>query len=183
MTPGLSALVTGVGLVLALAGVGCGVWAYIQTVKQHDTLPVWPWAGRQIERVREWRAFKRDVRQGFGTAPIALAGSAIGSGEAFGALTVVRGNETVQERMDRLERRLEQAEKRAVEDRALADQAHARISQQLADQGHQLDEADEQLRQLAKSVAVSTARLQLVGLILVGLGTAVMALPTLSAAL
>ena len=166
----LGGIVHVVGLVL---GVSCGVWAYVQTVKQHDMLPVWPWADRRIQRVREWRPFKRAVRQGFGTATIALAGSAIGSGEAFGALTVVKGNETVKDRIERLERRLEQAEKRAVEDRARADQADASISQQLADQGHRLDEADEQLRQLAKSVAVSTARLQLAGLILVGLGTAV----------
>src|SRR5947209_14853245 len=183
MTPGLSALVTMVGLMLALAGVGCGGWAYIQTVKQHDTLPVWPWSDRQMQRVREWRPFKRDVRSTSGTATIALTGSAIGSGEAFGAVTVVRGNETVEERIERLELRFEQAEKRAVEDRVRADQADARISQQLADQGHRLDEADEQPRQLAKSVAVSTARLQLAGLILVGLGTAVMALPTLFAAI
>jgi hypothetical protein len=178
--PGLSALVTAVGLVLAVGGVGCGVWAYIQAVKQHDTLPVWPWANRQIQRVREWRPFKRDARQGSGTATIALAGSAIGRGEACGALTVVKGDETVEER---IERRLQHAEKRAAEDRARADEADARISQQLTDQEHRFDKADEQLRQLTKSVAVSTARLQLVGLILVGLGTAVMALPTLFAAL
>ena len=110
MSPGLSALVTMVGLVLALAGVGCGVWAYIQAVKQHDTLPVWPWADRQVQRVRELHPSKRDMRPTSGTATIALAGSAIGSGEAF-AVTAVRGNETMEERIERLELRFEQAEK------------------------------------------------------------------------
>jgi hypothetical protein len=96
MTPGLSALVTGVGLALAVAGVGCGVWAYIRTVKQHDTLPVRPWADCQIQGVLEWHPFKGNVRPTSVTATIAFAGSALGSGEAFGALTVVRGNETVE---------------------------------------------------------------------------------------
>jgi hypothetical protein len=57
------------------------------------------------------------------------------------------------------------------------------IRRELAEQGHRLDAADDQLEMLAKSVAVSTARQQLPGLILVGIGTVVMAVPAFAAAL
>jgi hypothetical protein len=39
MSPVAAAVVTGLGLLLALAGVGCGVIAYVDSVRQHDTLP------------------------------------------------------------------------------------------------------------------------------------------------
>lgn len=66
--------------------------------------------------------------------------------------------------------------------KARAEQAERLLGEQLAQQGRRLEDADEQLRALAKSVAVSTARLQLIGLILVGIGTALMAVPTIAAA-
>jgi len=183
MTPGLSAIITGLGLVLALVGVRCGICAYVQTVRQHDTLPVWSWADRQIKRVRDWSPIKRDVRQGSGTTTIALGASSIASAEAFDTPTVIRDDETIEERVERLELRLEQAERRAAEERERAEKTDAEISQEIYNQARRLDDADEQLRQLTKSVAVSTARVQLTGLILVGFGTAIMALPTLGAAL
>jgi hypothetical protein len=183
MTPWLSAFITAVGLAVVLAGVACGIWAYVQTVRQHDTLPVWPWADRQMKRVRDWRPFKRGARQVSGTVTINLGGASMASTGAVGILTVVRADETIEERVERLERRLEQAETRAVEERARAEKASAEISQEIHNQTRRLDDADEQLRQLTKSVAVSTARVQLAGLILVGTGTVIMALPTLGAAL
>lgn len=178
----IAALVTGLGLVLALAGVACGVIAYIKTVREHDTLPVWPWADRQLERARKLLRRKPEVRHGGGTVTM-LAGHASGTGTAFGALDVIRSDESLDERIRRLEQRVERAEHQMADETARATKAESQLVDRLAEQGRQLNEADEQLRQLTKAVAVSTARLQLLGLILVGSGTALMALPTIAAAL
>lgn len=182
MTPAAAAIVTGFGLLLALAGVGCGVAAYVGSVRQHDTTPVWPWADRQIRRVRELLPIKRDVRTGTGTGTINVTGRGIGSAEAFGVPSVRAADETIDERLARLEGRLHLLEERGAEEQARAKEAERLLGEQLVQQGRQLQDADDQLRALAKSVAVSSARLQLIGLILVGSGTALMALPTIIAA-
>ncbi len=183
MTVGAGALVTFIGLLLALAGVGCGVWAYVDTVRKHDTLPVWPWADRQVRRVRAWQPFRRNIRAGSGTTGVALAGSAVAVVSGTGSLTVIKADESLDERVARLELRLEQAEKQVMEYRTQGERAEARLLETVTDQGQRLDAADEQLHKLTKSVAVSSARLQLIGLILVGLGTMLMAVPTIAAAL
>lgn len=182
MSPLHAAVVTGIGLLLALAGVGCGVAAYIGSVRQYDTLPVWPWASTTIRLLRARLTCKRDVRTGSGTGTIVLAGSAIGSAEAFGDASVIKSDETVDERMARLEARLQLIEERGGAEQARAEMAERLLEEQLTKQGRRLEDADEQLRALAKSVAVSSARLQLVGLILVGFGTMLMAVPTIFAA-
>jgi cysteine synthase len=182
MSPIAAAIVTGFGLLLALAGVGCGIAAYVASVRQHDTMPVWPWASRMITHARQRLTFKRDVRAGSGTATISLAGSAIGSGEAFGTLSVARSNETVDERIGRLEARVQLVEERAGAEQARAEKAERLLEEQMNRQGRLMEEADEQLRELAKAVAIGSARLQLVGLILVGVGTMLMAVPTIAAA-
>jgi hypothetical protein len=55
------------------------------------------------------------------------------------------------------------------------DQLKARVDDQTA----QLRAADGDIRELARSIAVSTVKLQIWGLILVGGGTVLMAVPTL----
>jgi hypothetical protein len=67
---------------------------------------VWPWADRQIKRVRELLPIKRDVREGSGTGTITLTGRGMGSAVAFGGPSTIRADETVDERLSWLEGRL-----------------------------------------------------------------------------
>lgn len=169
----LAAVITGLGLVLALTGVGCGLRAYVLSVREHDTAPVWPWADRQVQRVRALLPSRKPAGR-----IVSVAG--IASAEAFGSATVTVDEGPpgdVQVQLERLRQRIEGVESRLVAERQRSDEADARIRAELIEQGQRLDGADEQLGALARSVAVSTARLQLVGLILVGLGTALMAVP------
>ena len=53
------------------------------------------------------------------------------------------------------------------------------VKTRVDDQAAQLRAADDDIRELASSIAVSTMKLQLWGLILVGGGTVLMAVPTL----
>jgi hypothetical protein len=183
VSAGWAGLVTFLGLLLALGGVGCGVWAYIDTVREHDDLPVWPWAHRQWLAVRARNPFRRRRTVEASVNMVAMSGVAAAAGAAFGALTVVSGDETLQQRVDRLMGRLELLASRVVTDRSEVEVSLSRLGERVTEQGGRLTEADEQIRALAKSVAVSSARLQLVGLILVGLGTALMAIPAIVSAL
>ncbi|WP_300014942.1 hypothetical protein [Pseudonocardia sp.] len=169
-------------MLLAVVGVGCGVAAYVGSVRQFDTMPVWPWASAQIKILRERLTFKRDMRTGRGTAKLVITATGIGSAEAFGVGSVFNSDESIDERMARVETRLQLLEERGGAEQARAEKAERLLEEQLAKQGRRLEEADEQLRALAKAVAVSSARLQLVGLILVGIGTMLMAVPTIVAA-
>lgn len=173
---------TGFGLLLVLVGVGCGIRAYVNTVRQLDTRPVWPWADEQLKRLRESWPF-RQAEQVPGLRKIDLTDHGIGSDEAFGTPTVIRADETVDERVARLERRLQHVEELTDEHRAQAERAAGQLAEQLIEQGRRLDGSDEQIRQLARSAAVGGVRLQLIGLIFVGIGTAIMAVPTLLAVL
>ncbi|MDN5750125.1 MAG: hypothetical protein L0H64_16705 [Pseudonocardia sp.] len=132
MSPLHAAVVTGIGLLLALAGVGCGVAAYIGSVRQYDTLPEWPWASTTIKLLRARLTFKRDVRTGSGTGTIVLAGSAIGSAEASGVGSVIKSDESVDERMARLEARLQLLEERGGAEQARAEKAERLLEEQLA---------------------------------------------------
>lgn len=84
-----------------------------------------------------------------------------------------------EEKIRLLVRRVELVEAQATADRTRHNEQIGQLRSDLSAQGAQLRQADEALRLMAKDIAAGTARLQIVGLILVGLGTAVMALPTL----
>lgn len=132
-----------------------------------------------MRRVRAWRPLRRSRERAEGpiTRTVDLSGSAHAAGSASAVL--IKAGEAVEVRITRLEARLEQAEQQAAKDRSHAREAERQISERLVVQGMRLNEADGQLRELARSVAVSSARLQIVGLILVGVGTVVMAVPAL----
>jgi hypothetical protein len=85
----------------------------------------------------------------------------------------------VEEQVRLLVRRVRNIENQAASDRARfskgLDETAARVDSHAA----QLRAADEGIRDLARSIAVSTVKLQLGGLFLVGGGTVLMAVPTL----
>lgn len=181
MTPIAAATWTFLGLLLALGGVACGLRAYVLTVQQHDDLPVWPWAHRQVDRLRAlnpWRKRERPVAANLSSVAGVIATASAGSG----TLTVGRPDETLEERVERLQMRIEQVAGWMIAEAGRATEAETKLSQRIEDQHAQLSTMDDQLRELATSVAVDTARLQICGLMLVGIGTALMAIPTIIAA-
>lgn len=181
MSPGWSAAVTIVGLVFVIAGIWCGVDAYVATVREHDELPVWPWAARKAERALALARSRR--AQEPPPPPRTIEPASIPSGERFGTPTITQSPPpTLEERLEKLERRQLETDEQVAATRARVKEMTADLRRELAEQGHRLDAADTQLESLAKSTAVSGARQQLLGLILVGVGTVVMALPTLAAA-
>lgn len=82
-----------------------------------------------------------------------------------------------------LQERLERVQRDVMQIRPEVQRHVDKLTARIMEQGDRLAVADEQIRALARSVAVSSARLQLVGLILVGLGTALMAIPAVVSAL
>lgn len=50
----MATLITLIGLVLVLVGVGCGIVAYNRTRREHGGGPLWPWASGVARRLRNW---------------------------------------------------------------------------------------------------------------------------------
>jgi hypothetical protein len=113
VNPGWSAAVTLIGLVLVIVGTGCGVHAYIATVREHDELPVWPWAARKVERTL---ALARSLRTQRPTPEAqTIRPKSIPSSARVGTPTIVVGPEpTLEGRVVWLEQRLSEIGERAV---------------------------------------------------------------------
>jgi hypothetical protein len=76
-------------------------------------------------------------------------------------------------------KRVEQVEFEAAEDRKQHKADVRSVRSEVSSLVTKLQQTDRGLEALARSVAVSTVRLQIWGLILVGAGTTIMALPTI----
>jgi hypothetical protein len=174
-----AAIVTGIGLLFAIGGVACGVIGFARTIHDYDTEPVWIWGGRQVQNAR--RALGRpQPREHVKTG----AGVATGTGSAFNV--TAQADHPADTPLDVLvgilTRRVDAAVAQATIDRDRTEQATAGLMADLDAHAQRLDSADLELEKLAKSTVVSSARLQLWGLILVGAGTGMMAIPTIAAA-
>lgn len=176
-----AAVITGIGLLLALGGIACGARAYVLTVHEYDELPVWPRVHRQAERLRGLiRGRHREH-----TAAVSLSSKAGGVATATagsGTLTVGQADDTLDERVERLQNRIEQVAQMAIVESSRATVAEDKLAQRIEEHRAELTEVDDQLRNLATAVAVDTARLQISGLVLVGFGTVLMAVPAVVAA-
>jgi hypothetical protein len=109
---------------------------------------------------------------------------AVSAAVAGSATVVVSGPEIdtdlpVEERVRLLIHRVKNIENQASSDRSRFAKGLNQVKTRVDDQAAQLRTADGDLRELARSIAVSTVKLQLWGLILVGGGTVLMAVPTL----
>jgi hypothetical protein len=167
-----------IGLAVTLAGVGCGIWALVLTWTEHGSGALWPLAGRvgRWLRTAPQRLFGRP-------AAVPVSGGDQGSFEEDGHVDKQWEPLPADAPMDavigRLVERLDQLESDSSRDRARYKAGLERARAESAELGTQLGQARHDLEALTRSVAVSTARLQIIGLILVGIGTTVMALPTL----
>ncbi|GEL27136.1 hypothetical protein PSU4_60900 [Pseudonocardia sulfidoxydans NBRC 16205] len=176
-----SGIVTLIGLALAVGGVVCGVKAFVETLHEHDPTPVFPGAARQLDRARA--LLQRRKRVHAAEVHMTSTGQATVTVTSGGGahLTVGKADESVDERFARLEAGLAKLAAQMIAGRAEVQGELDRATKRIVEQGDRLDVADAGLRALAKSVAVSTARLQLWGLILVGCGTVLMAVPAIVA--
>lgn len=91
-----------------------------------------------------------------------------------------REGATADELIAHLLKRVERVEVIADEDRAAASADTSKVRAELTSVSKRADEEALRLEALTKSVAVGTVRLQLVGLILIGFGTALMSVPSLT---
>lgn len=171
----LALLTTLVGLLAVLAGIGCAATAYSRTHAEHADGPLWPTlhrAGQTIRRVLR--------RSGVTVSVSGAASTAVTSS----ATIVASGPEIdtdlpVEEQVRFLIHRVKNIENQASSDRSRFARDLDQVKTRVDDQTAQLRVADGDIRELARSIAVSTVKLQLWGLILVGGGTVLMAVPTL----
>lgn len=167
-------------VVMVVVGIGFGWTAYTRTHAEHAGVPLWPrlhsaWQTTK-NYARRWLLPRRDVRF------VDLAGVSAAAGAAHGRLLAsgpaVPEHLPIEQQVRLLLRRVERIEDQAASDRAQHQVDIAQVVTSIEAQASQLRLADEEIRDLARSVAVSTVKLQLWGLLLIGGGTVVMTMPT-----
>lgn len=176
----LALLTTIVGLLTVLAGIGCAWTAYSRTHAEHADGPLWPLLHNVGQAARRlWRRYALRRR----AVPISASAS-VAMAMAGTATISVSGPEIdtdlpFEEQMRLLVRRVRNIENEARSDRARFAKGLGEVTGRVDSHAAQLRAADEGIRGLARSIAVSTVKLQLWGLLLVGGGTVLMAVPTL----
>lgn len=189
----VSFVLTIFGLLFSLAGIGCGVSAFLRTLAEHDPKPVWPWASRQVARGRSAVVrITRWIRPGKSNVVHAKAGA----GAAFARATTraagyrsgiqIPPDLPIKEQILLLVERIADAEEviRRESDHLRGELRDVRAkvdahTKRLARADEELARADEDIKQLALALSLGTVRRQIVGLILVGIGTVFMAVPAL----
>jgi hypothetical protein len=178
----VATLLTWVGLFVTLVGVGCGVIAYRRTWTEHGSGPLWPVVHRGGTLLRHWMMRLLPFRRRRGVtvqAGAALSAEAAMSVRAIKSGLLVPDDAPLDQQIRLLVRRIEHVEYEAAEDRKQHKTDIKAVRADMSNLAMRLRQADRDLEALAKSVAASTVRLQVVGLILVGSGTSLMALPTI----
>ncbi|MCT2279512.1 hypothetical protein M3G91_18005 [Micromonospora chalcea] len=170
------------GLTLTLLGSGFACVALWRDHRAYGDGPVFPWlAGawqwlrQQSFRLLPW------LRRPATVSPQTTSVS--GSVETTWAVFVgpeIPEDAPLEKQVALLVQRVNYIEKAARDDRARHNQDIGAMQDEMIKLGERLDQADRDVERLAKDAAVGTARLQLRGLLLVGVGTILMAIPTLS---
>jgi hypothetical protein len=173
------------GLAITLAGIFCGVVAFLATLKAHDPDPLLRWWPRGVEYVRRvavkisgWFGATTPTRYIYVT-------EGIQANDEFGVAAVLRSGLPVppdlplEEQIRLLVERIEDVEEAAKIDREhRAEELHA-LRVDLTGRADRLQESDNRILHDARDMVLGTIRLQVLGLGLVGVGTALMALPVL----
>lgn len=171
------------GLLLTLVGIGCGAVALRRTWTEHGSGSLLPDSEIAVQRARALvgRVLPRLRKRQVVSADNALV--LLGEIAVRGSLTLrvlPREGATADELIAHLLKRVERVEVIADEDRAAASADTSKVRAELTSVSKRADEEALRLEALTKSVAVGTVRLQLVGLILIGFGTALMSVPSLT---
>jgi hypothetical protein len=93
----------------------------------------------------------------------------------------IPANLPLDEQIRLLLRRVDRIEYEAKQDRELHKTVVQQLRSHIGAEINKLHRANQDLRNTTKSIAISTVRLQMIGLILVGLGTLLMAIPAIYA--
>ncbi len=170
------------GLLVTLVGIFCGALALRRTWTEHapgePLVPV-------TESLRALRDQSGRLIPPLRGEPVLKTGTdvlAAGTVETSGVLTakmLPQGSATTEELVDHLLRRVDRIQTVADEDRAATRTEATALRADLAAVTVRLDAETHQREVLTRSLALGTIRLQLFGLILVGVGTALMAVPSL----
>jgi hypothetical protein len=178
----VTVFLTSLGLMLVVSGVCCGFAAYRRTLAKYDGRPVWPWASQKGIQViagarRVFRRRPRVSRAVTGTVSVGLGATAATRGIRSGL--PVPTDVPMEEQIRILVRRIEHVEAEAAKDRMQHCEEISRLQSGHSAQAAHLGKADDDLKFMATDIAVGVVRLQITGLMLVGVGTVIMALPTL----
>ncbi|MFJ8819157.1 hypothetical protein [Amycolatopsis thermoflava] len=174
-------IMTSLGLLLTLAGTILALDAFVDQFREHDKGPLIP----------AWARFRSWLR---GSAPATGQLQAVGvaaSFEAAGRISVrgpdVREDASVEEKLKLMLRRIETIESEAMQDREYVERRVEElkdvVSRARSDVDRRFNELDASLKAKVKSLAVGTVRQQILGLCMVGAGSLVAAVPTISQAI
>ncbi|SCL16370.1 hypothetical protein GA0070624_1000 [Micromonospora rhizosphaerae] len=167
------------GLALTLAGTGCACVALWRDHTQYGDGPLWPllarawqWLRVQSFRLMPWR--RRNA-----TLQAQSIGVSVSVGTAWATFVgpEIPEDAPLEKQVMLLVQRVNNIEKAARDDRGRHNQDVKAVHDEINKLGERLDQADRDVERLAKDAVVGTARLQLSGLLLVGMGTVLMAIP------
>lgn len=127
-----------------------------------------------IRRARRLLTGGKDAA-GAATITVAVAGTATGSGSAHASLGKL--DASVEDRLDHLQKQLDQMIATVDGHLRRAREAEARLATQMGEQTARLEAADARLQEMTTEIAVGSSALQLRGLVAVGFGTVLMAVP------
>jgi hypothetical protein len=175
----LKIVLTALGLALSVIGICLAAGAYVSTHRQHGTEPLWPALNRFLAKarylVRRVLGRNRDVTVHAGTA----AGVATTTIQAEGVVS--RGPAPVglplEEQLRWIERRIELVEMEAIQERSRRSSDVHALRTAIGDTERHIREVEHAGRELARSVAIGTVRLQIASLLFVGAGTVALAIP------
>jgi hypothetical protein len=169
-------LLTVIGTILSLVGTGCAVVAYRSTWSEHGDGPLLPqvagWMARAQNRVHQLLGKPRTrVVALSGVAEIGMSGSArlVVSGPA------IPDDADIEQQIALLIRRVENLERQATDDRDHATREVRAVRDVIDKTAAEAVQASAQVEAKAKAMVLDSIRIQLVGLGLVGVGTAFLA--------
>ncbi|WP_433507294.1 hypothetical protein ACQP04_13000 [Pseudonocardia halophobica] len=181
----MEVILTALGLAFSVFGTGCGVVAFLAGLREHDPNPVWPMWSRAVGGVRRGAlaiAARVGRKRREQTVLLGSVGAAVEVSGA-GSLTVGFGkiptDAPVEEQLRLVVARLEAMHVQAAEDRKAAERRGEELRRELAAESARLREADARVEDLARDLTLGSARLQLLGLLTVGVGAILTALPVL----
>ncbi|MGW7537548.1 hypothetical protein [Amycolatopsis sp. NPDC054798] len=173
-------VLTALGLVLSVVGICLAAVAYASTNREHGTEPIWPALNRSLtiirSLVRRLLRRNRDV-----TLHDAVGAIRVSGGIAQGEGTVTGGNAPaslpLDEQLRWVERRIERVEMAAAQEVSRRSSAVHALHTAIGETERKIRQVEHASRELARSVAVGTVRLQIASLLFVGGGTVALAIP------
>jgi hypothetical protein len=178
--PGWLALtLLGIGTALNIFGLFCAGTAFKASWDEYGEGDLWPWLGAAITRTKQVASrlafWRRQVPQ---TVEVSGAGMVASGG--YGRATVRMGfpqDASDAERIAQLERAVQGIYDDLAEDRGVASRHDAEFTQRLEEVDNKIESESQRLEDLSRAAASSDIQLQLVGLMAIGVGTVLTAVP------